>query len=115
MSNFDKEVFKNKKFSDILEEIYTNQKQKQKQISGLINELKHLINDIGDATLIVPLIKEYMDIGVKNDDALVRMATIIQRHLNSNGSGDEGLGISEEEKRQLLAEVDKLGKNNGSK
>lgn len=108
MSNFDKEVFKNKNFSDILEEIYTNQKQKQKQISGLINELKHLINDIGDATLIVPLIKEYMDIGVKNDDALVRMATIVQRHLNSNGGGDDSIGISEEEKRQLLAEVKKL-------
>ena len=50
-------VFKNKSFSDILEEIYNNQNKKSKQISGLISELKPLISDIGDATLIVPLIK----------------------------------------------------------
>lgn len=115
MANFDDEIFDGKKFSDILKEIYDNQKNKQKQVSGLIQELKHLINDIGDATLIVPLIKEYMDIGIKNDDALIKMSTIIQRHLNSQGSSDDGFGISEEEKKQLLAEVDKLSKDNGPK
>jgi hypothetical protein len=115
MANFNQEIFNGKKFSDILEEIYINQKKKQKQVTSLIQELKHLINDVGDATLIVPLIKEYMDIGVKNDDALVRMATIIQRHLNSSSNNDDGLGITEEEKKQLLAEVDKLSKDNGSK
>ena len=58
MSNLESVVFGNKKFSDILSEIYDNQKKKEKQISTLIGELKPLINDIGDATLIVPLIKE---------------------------------------------------------
>ena len=62
MSQLDSEIFKNKKFSDILSEIYNNQKKKEKQIIALISELKPLINDIGDATLIVPLIKEYMDL-----------------------------------------------------
>ena len=74
-------VFKKKKFSDILEEIYENQKKKESQISALIGELKPLINDIGDATLVVPLIKEYMEIGVKNDEQLIKMATIVQRAL----------------------------------
>ncbi len=74
-------IFKNKKFSDILEEIYENQKKKESQISALIGELKPLINDIGDATLVVPLIKEYMEIGVKNDEQLIKMATIVQRAL----------------------------------
>ena len=60
MANLDNIVFKKKKFSDILSEIYDNQKKKEKQITGLISELKPLINDIGDATLIVPLIKEYI-------------------------------------------------------
>ena len=58
MSQFDKIVFGKKKFSDILEEIYTNQQKKDKQVSTLINELKPMMEDIGDATLIVPLIKE---------------------------------------------------------
>jgi len=110
MGALDNVVFKNKKFSDILNEIYDNQKKKEKQISGLIGELKPLINDIGDATLIVPLIKEYMEIGVRNDEQLIKMATIVQRALN-NSSGDDSLGITEEEKQQLMAELDKLNTN----
>tara|TARA_R110002167_G_scaffold220144_1_gene424696 strand:+ start:1213 stop:1566 length:354 start_codon:yes stop_codon:yes gene_type:complete len=110
MGSLDSVVFGNKKFSNILEEIYNNQKKKEKQISGLISELKPLINDIGDATLIVPLIKEYMDIGVRNDEQLIKMATIVQRALN-NSSSDDSMGITDEEKQQLMAELDKLNEN----
>ena len=108
MNGLDNIVFGGKKFSDILEEIYNNQKKKEKQISALISELKPLVNEIGDATLIVPLIKEYLEIGVKNDEQLIKMATIIQRVMSSNGTAENGFGISEEEKAQLLAEIDKF-------
>lgn len=110
MGSLDSVVFGKKKFSNILEEIYNNQKKKEKQISGLISELKPLINDIGDATLIVPLIKEYMDIGVRNDEQLIKMATIVQRALN-NSSSEDSMGITEEEKAELMAELDKLNNN----
>ena len=110
MGSLDSVVFGKKKFSNILEEIYNNQKKKEKQISGLISELKPLIKDIGDATLIVPLIKEYMDIGVRNDEQLIKMATIVQRALN-NSSSDDSTGITEEEKSQLMEELDNLNKN----
>ena len=110
MASLDNIIFKKKKFSDILSEIYDNQKKKEKQISGLIAELKPLINDIGDATLIVPLIKEYMEIGVRNDEQLIKMATIVQRALN-NSTSEDALGITEEEKQQLLEELDKLNSN----
>jgi hypothetical protein len=108
MNGLDNIVFGGKKFSDILEEIYNNQKKKEKQISALIAELKPLVNEIGDATLIVPLIKEYLEIGVKNDEQLIKMATIIQRVMSNNGTAENGFGISEEEKAQLLAEIDKF-------
>jgi len=107
MSQFDKIVFGKKKFSDILEEIYTNQQKKDKQVTTLINELKPMMEDIGDATLIVPLIKEYMEIGVKNDDLLIKMAALAQRAMNSEG-GESTLGISDEEKQQLLDEISKF-------
>ena len=110
MGSLDNIVFKKKKFSDILSEIYDNQNKKSKQILGLISELKPLINDIGDATLIVPLIKEYMEIGVRNDEQLIKMATIVQRALN-NTSGEDSMGITEEEKQQLMEELDKLNTN----
>lgn len=110
MGSLDNIVFKKKKFSDILSEIYDNQKKKETQITGLISELKPLISDIGDATLIVPLIKEYLEIGVRNDEQLIKMATIVQRVVNNTGTGDS-LGISEAEKEELLAELDKLNEN----
>jgi hypothetical protein len=105
-------VFGKKTFSSILEEIYDNQKKKERQISALIAELKPLISDIGDATLIVPLIKEYLEISVKNDEQLIKMATIIQRALSNSSSDDSGLGISDDEKAQLLAEINKIQNEN---
>jgi hypothetical protein len=110
MGALDNVVFGKKKFSNILEEIYNNQKKKETQISGLISELKPLIKDLGDATLIVPLIKEYMEIGIKNDEQLIKMSTIIQRALN-NSSSDNDMGITDEEKAELMAELDKLNEN----
>ena len=110
MGSLDNIVFKDKKFSDILNEIYDNQKKKEKQITGLISELKPLISDIGDATLIVPLIKEYMEIGVRNDEQLIKMATIVQRALN-NSSSEDSLSITEDEKEELMAELDKFNTN----
>ena len=100
-------VFKKKKFSDILEEIYENQKKKESQISALIGELKPLINDIGDATLVVPLIKEYMEISVKNDDLLIKMAALAQRAMNTQ-TAEGVLTISDEEKEQLIAVMNEL-------
>jgi len=110
--SLDKLIFKDKKFSDILEEIYTNQKKKSKQITAMIRELQPLIQDTGDATIIVPLIREYLDAGIKNDDHLIKMATIIQRIVNSQGSAEDTLLISEEEIEQLMQEVNKLEEGN---
>ena len=107
MSQFDNIIFKNKKFSDVLEEIYNNQKKKDQQVTALISELKPLISDIGDATLVVPLIKEYMEISVKNDDILIKMAALAQRAM-STVTSEGALTISDEEKEQLLAAMNEL-------
>jgi len=106
--SLDKLIFKDKKFGDLLEEIYDNQKKKEKQITALISELRPLIEDTGDATLIVPLIKEYLEIGVKNDDQLVKLATIIQRIIQNQESATDSFGISEEEREQLMREINNI-------
>ena len=108
MAKLDNIIFGKKKFSDILGEIYDNQKKKETQITALISELKPLISDIGDATMIVPLIKEYMELGIKNDEALIKVATIFQRIFANEGNEENGFGISEEEKEQLLKEIQSL-------
>jgi heterodisulfide reductase subunit A-like polyferredoxin len=107
MNQFDNIVFGNKTFGNLLEEIYDNQKKKDKQVTALIKELQPMIEEIGDATLIVPLIKEYMEIGVKNDDLLIKMAALAQRSMSST-STESSLGISDEEKQQLLDEINKF-------
>lgn len=97
------------KLEGLFTEIHDKQNQRNQQIMALVSELKPLINDIGDATLIVPLISKYMDIAIKNDDVLVKLASLVYKAASSEG-GDESFGLSEEERNQLLAEFDKLGK-----
>ena len=88
--SLDKEIFKGKTLSDLFGEIYDNSKETKGQVKALIGELKPLIENIGDATLIVPMIKEYMEIGFKNDDALIKLATIIQRIESAAAKGESG-------------------------
>ena len=103
------EVFKGKSFSGLLRDIYKNSAEKEKQIKILIGELRPLIKNIGDATIIVPLIKEYMEIGVKNDEQLVKMAAVVQRAVAANKSSDSNeFLLSDEEKKQLLDEINKF-------
>ena len=101
----DHEVFKGKTFSDLLSDIYTNSKKKESQINGLIRDLQPMIKNLGDATIIVPLIAEYLDVGVKNDDHLIKMASIVQRAMarTQSAEGKNGSILTEDEKKQLIA------------
>ena len=100
----------NDKLESLFGEIHDKQKQRATQLMGLISELKPLMNDIGDATIIVPLIAKYMDIAVKNDDMLVKLASLVYKAATAT-STEESFGISDEEKKQLLEEFEKLDKN----
>lgn len=88
--SLDKEIFSGKTLSDLFGEIYDNSKETKGQVKALIGELKPLIENIGDATLIVPMIKEYMEIGVKNDEHLIKLATVIQRIETAQAKGETG-------------------------
>ena len=108
MSEEQQEIFKGKSFKDLLEDIYNNSKKKETQIQILITELKPMIKNIGDAIIIVPLIKDYMEIAVKNDEALIKMAAIVQKAQTRSSSANDDLVLTEQEKRQLMEEVDKV-------
>ena len=100
----DSPLFKDKTFSDVLADIYDNTKKKEKQITELINQLKPMIRNMTDASMMVPLVKEYLEVSVKNDDNLVKLTAIVQRLLVSstkNSSTDDGM-LSEAEKQQLM-------------
>ena len=107
------ELFKGTTFSDLMKDIYHNSKKKDRQINTLIQELQPLIKNISDATIIVPLIKEYLDVSVKNDEALVKLAAVVQRLVGSATSGGDEFGMSDEEKQRLLENKPKSFKLNG--
>ena len=83
--------------------VYHNSKKKDRQINQLISQLQPLIRNASDATIIVPLIKEYLDVAVKNDDHLVKLTAITQRYISTTQtiSGEASL-LSDEEKKELL-------------
>ena len=103
----DFELFQGTSFSDLMKDVYHNSKKKSRQIDSLIQDLKPLIKNIGDATIIAPLLKDYLEVSVKNDDALVKLAAVVQR-LVSTSKDDDGneFGLSEEERNKLLEEAE---------
>tara|TARA_R110002012_G_scaffold151580_1_gene311512 strand:- start:108 stop:494 length:387 start_codon:yes stop_codon:yes gene_type:complete len=103
-------IFDDTSFSDLLKEIHGNQKKKAKQLASLIAELRPLVQSLGDATVVVPLIKEYMEISVKNDDQLIKMAAIVQRLSTSSASGGDGGLLTEDEMAQLQELTEEIAK-----
>ena len=110
MDSLNQILFDDKSFSDLLKEIHKNQSKKSKQLASLIAELRPLITNLGDATVVVPLIKEYMEISVKNDDQLIKMAAIVQRlSTGASSSGDGGM-LTEDEMEQLQQVAEEISK-----
>ena len=110
MDSLNQILFDDKSFSDLLKEIHGNQKKKAKQLASLIAELRPLVQSLGDATVVVPLIKEYMEISVKNDDQLIKMAAIVQRLSTGTASSGEGGLLTEEEMDQLMDVAEEIAK-----
>ena len=110
MDSLDQILFDDKSFSDLLKEIHGNQKKKAKQLASLIAELRPLVQSLGDATVVVPLIKEYIEISVKNDDQLIKMAAIVQRLSTSTSQNGDGGLLTSEEMDQLMDVAEEIAK-----
>ncbi len=107
------ELFKGTNFSDLMRDVYHNSKKKSRQIDTLIKSLEPMIKNIGDAAVIVPMIKDYLEVSVKNDDALVKLAAVVQRLVSANSKDDDGneFGLSDDERKRLLEEAEEEIKN----
>ena len=59
---------------------------------------------IDDVVMVAPIIKEYMETAVKNDEHLVKLAGVLQRIISkSQGQSEESMLLSESEKDELMA------------
>ena len=96
-------IFDNKKFSDLSKEIYENSKLKKTQIDLLIQEVHSYIQGIEDIAIVGPVLKELFDVAVKNDDNLLKLATIVQRIMNKQIDFiDDTSMLTDEEKQELM-------------
>ncbi|MBV1857568.1 MAG: hypothetical protein KUG77_04090 [Nannocystaceae bacterium] len=104
----DYEVFDGKSLSDVFKDIYDNTEKNRQQLDVLTRELVGYIKDGDTAVQIVPMLKEYLEINVKNDDQLVKIAAIVQRLVasESKGGSEESYGLSDTEKEQLMKAVE---------
>ena len=99
----DKEIFEGKTFQDLTKDIYENSQKKKLQIDLLIQEIHGFITTIDDVIMVAPIIKEYMDASIKNDEHLVKLAGVLQRIISkSSGADDESMLLSESEKEELM-------------
>ena len=100
----DYEIFEGKSLSDLFNAIYENTEKNRKQLDVLTKEIVQFIKDGDTAVQIVPMIKEYLEINVKNDEQLVKVAGIVQRLIASENKGgsEEEFGLTEAEKEQLM-------------
>ena len=104
------EIFDGKSLSDLFKDIYDNTARNKEQLEVLMKEVVGFIKDGDTAVQIIPMLKEYLEINVKNDDQLVKVAGIVQRLISSEnrGGAEEEFGLSDAEKEQLMSAVEEV-------
>ena len=102
----DFELFEGKSYKDLMKDIVSNTENKRDQIDIVISDLRDQIKTINDAIVLAPIIQSYLDIGIKNDESLVKLAAVVQRLISAQSAGDDSSGIlTEAEKEQLLKTI----------
>jgi hypothetical protein len=96
-------IFDGKSFEDLTKDIYENQKNKKLQLDLLIQEVHGMIQTLDDAVLVTPMIKELFEVSVKNDEHLVKLASVWQRIISkSTNNTEDSMLLSESEKEDLI-------------
>ena len=99
-------IFDDKTLSDVFKDIYKNTESKREQINTFVTKLVRQIRTPEDAAVISPIIKDFMEVNVRNDEHIVRIAQIAQRAIaiGTKAASSTDL-LTEEEKQQLLSNI----------
>ena len=106
MSN-DYEIFKGKSLASLFQDIYQNQTYNRNQLDVLTKNITAMIKDGDTAVQIIPMMKEYLEINVRNDELLIKLASIVQKIISAENKGESEseFGLSETEKEQILQTI----------
>ena len=109
----DYEIYKGKTFGELCKDIVKNSEEKKTSLDILITDLREMIKTVNDAVTIVPLLKDYIEVGVRNDEQLIKLAAIIQRLIAGKGGADGDAGgalLTDDEKKQLMSAIEETAK-----
>lgn len=103
----DFEIFRDKQFSSLLEDIYVSSARRSEMVDSLINDLREMVETPEDATMVIPMIVQYLDVGVKNDKHLIDLASIVEKYvknIRSIRAEAGGSSLDDEDIRKLMEE-----------
>jgi len=117
MANFDNiTIFGNTSLSDLFKQIHKHTKDTDKQIEDLVNVLKPMAgSNAGSAVMLMPTIKDLIDVSVKNNDQLIKVAGIAQRAATAASNGGDSLDFINMDEIALLLEEQKAIQEEGQK
>ena len=71
-----------------------------------------MIKTIENAVTIVPFITDYLEVGVRNDEQLIKLAAVVQRLMvGKTGADDASSVLTEDEKKELMAVIEDTAKS----
>ncbi len=111
--DIERKMFGNTSLADLLSQIHTNTRIKNRTIESRIQEMSKLTSTVNDLVIVAPIIREYLDIAVKNDQHLIKLAEVVHKFMvaenkttNPTDADLPAWELSDDEKQQLIEEMD---------
>lgn len=86
------QVYGDRTFGDMIRDLEDRNDARKKSIEELVDKLTDMVDNPDNAIVLVPLIKEYMEIDVSNDKHKVDLMKILQKLYKTKIDADEVTG-----------------------
>ncbi len=108
----DYEIYKGKTIADLFKKIDDNSNRNKIQIESLIQEMMVFIKDPQSAQTLFPMISDFMEANIRNDELLVKLTAVVQRVMQAESKARDGdYGLSDKEKDQILGKIEEAANN----
>ena len=108
----DYEIYKGKTIADLFKKIDDNSNRNKIQIESLIQEMMVFIKDPQSAQTLFPMISDFMEANIRNDELLVKLGAVVQRVMQAESKAQDGAyGLSDKEKDQILGKIEEAANN----
>ena len=108
----DYEIYKGKTIADLFKKIDDNSNRNKIQIESLIQEMMVFIKDPQSAQQLFPMISDFMEANIRNDELLVKLGAVVQRVMQAESKAQDGdYGLSDKEKDQIIGKIEEAANN----